>query len=761
MSDRIRRPAVAALRLLATVLVTVAATTLATGWLYWIRGGAAHWPGPSVADALPLDELPGHDGISLIAYIAAFTVAGILAGLTARAAKVSRGAAGLSLAATAGLWLFAVDAFSLYVVRQVPLGMAVHAAAGLPAVYLAAGLVGAAGALLGRGTPTGASTHRMLAWLTAAGGVVVLVAALLPRSTLAAGLGWLAPHAASRAAHVLIVPAGMLLVITSRGLLRRNRRAWLLAVIAAGSAALLQLVGGSGYLSTVLACLLTIALAANREAFPFRGDPAARPSAWRRLVGMMLVALGYGMAAFWAYRWAAGQSFRFGPALVDTLRAMGGQLPRDIDFLPGEFADWYPLSVLSILTMGVIWAVAAWLRPWKQRLRPDADRRREAGHIVRQWGTDTLAPFALRSDKEWFMTGQTLIAYRVVRGVALVSGDPVGPPESDGAALDSFLSYARARGWRTAVLGASEGLAGMYRSRGLIPVYHGDEAVIDTAEFSLDGRPMRAVRQAVHRLQRGSYHADVIAAGDVPGALREELIAVERAWLRDRPRTGFSMELDSLFRLGGQYALFVVGRDPKGRVSGFLHLAVCRAGGSLSLSTMPRLAEAPNGFTSWLIVEAVSWARDHGYSFLSLNFSPFASLLAGDGQLAAGQRLQRRALFRVKQLLDLQLDNLLRFNEQFGPLRQPRFIVLEARPDLPRVALAAMAAEGYLPFAGLVRGRGWSVPDALPDGQPAGVDLPSAAGAGLPTAGAGPAPVAAAAKIGCRPAGSESDPARP
>ena len=575
----------------------------------------------------------------------------------------------------------------------------------------------------------------MLAWLTAAGGVVVLIAALLPRSTLAAGLGWLAPHAASRAAHVLLVPVGMLLVITSRGLLRRNRRAWLIAVIAAGSAALLQLLGGSVYLSTVLACLLTIALAANREAFPFRGDPAARPSAWRRLVGMLLVALGYGMAAFWAYRWAAGQSFRLGPALVDTLRAMGGQLPRDIDFLPGEFADWYPLSVLSILTMGVIWAVAAWLRPWKQRLRPDADRRREAGQIVRQWGTDTLAPFALRSDKEWFMTGQTLIAYRVVRGVALVSGDPVGPPESDGDALDSFLSYARARGWRTAILGTSERLASTYRSRGLVPVYHGDEAVIDTADFSLDGRPMRAVRQAVHRLQRGSYHADVIAAGDVPGALREELIAVERAWLRGRPRTGFSMELDSLFRLGGEDALFVVGRDPQGCVSGFLHLAVCRAGGSLSLSTMPRLAEVPNGFTSWLIVEAVSWARDHGYSFLSLNFSPFASLLAGDGQLAARQRLQRRALFRVKQLLDLQLDNLLRFNEQFGPLRQPRFIVLEARPDLPRVALAAMAAEGYLPFAGLVRGRGWSVPDALPDGQPAGGDLPS--GAGLPTAGAG------------------------
>ena len=174
---------------------------------------------------------------------------------------------------------------------------------------------------------------------------------------------------------------------------------------------------------------------------------------------------------------------------------------------------------------------------------------------------------------------------------------------------------------------------------------------------------------------------------------------------------------------------------------------------------MPRLAEVPNGFTSWLIVEAVSWARDHGYKHLSLNFSPFASLLAADGQLAAGQRLQRRVLLRVKQLLALQLDNLLRFNEQFGPLRQPRFIVLESRADLPRVALAAMAAEGYLPFAGLVRGRGWSVPDAVPDG-PAGGGLPPAGGE-LALAGAGPAPVAATAQIGYRPAGSESELAQP
>ena len=114
-------------------------------------------------------------------------------------------------------------------------------------------------------------------------------------------------------------------------------------------------------------------------------------------------------------------------ALLDTLRAMGGQLPADVDLLPGEFAEWYPLSVASIVAIGVIWAAAIWIRPWRQRLFPDLQRREQATGIVRCWGGDTLAPFTLRSDKEWFVAGRTLIAYRVIRGIALISGDPVGP----------------------------------------------------------------------------------------------------------------------------------------------------------------------------------------------------------------------------------------------------------------------------------------------------------------------------------------------
>jgi lysyl-tRNA synthetase class 2 len=229
--------------------------------------------------------------------------------------------------------------------------------------------------------------------------------------------------------------------------------------------------------------------------------------------------------------------------------------------LPGDFTEWFPISVLSIVAIGVCWAATVWIRPWQQRLFPDVRRREQASAIVRAWGGDTLAPFTLRSDKEWFLTGQTLIAYRVIRGIALISGDPVGPPDEAGPSVDRFLAHAQARGWRTAVMGASDQLLQTYRDRGLHPLYHGDEAVIETQGFSLDGRPMRAARQAVHRLERRGFRAEVVLAGDVPAALRAELAAVEHAWLRGGVRKGFSMELDSLFRLDGGDAVFVIGRD--------------------------------------------------------------------------------------------------------------------------------------------------------------------------------------------------------
>ena len=342
--------------------------------------------------------------------------------------------------------------------------------------------------------------------------------------------------------------------------------------------------------------------------------------------------------------------------------------------------------------------LAEWLAPWRYRVRQEARERELVRSLVAAWGEDTLAPFVLRADKSYFFSEseRAFLAYRVVGGVAIVSGDPIGPADERCGLVGRFLSFAHERGWRVAVLGVSEGALGIYREHGLHALYHGDEAVIDAESFSLEGRAIRKVRQSVHRLEHAGYRAAVLRPGEIGPGLRTELEAIARTWRGEAPERGFAMALDALFRLGDSEALFVIGFDECDRPHGFLHFALCPTASALSLSSMPRLRSLPNGFNEWLICETVAWARENGMARVSLNFSPFAALLAPEAELTGVQRVQAAALRSLKG--HFQLDNLLLFNRKFFPLWQPRFVVYERRLDLPRVGIAALAAEAYLPF---------------------------------------------------------------
>jgi len=230
---------------------------------------------------------------------------------------------------------------------------------------------------------------------------------------------------------------------------------------------------------------------------------------------------------------------------------------------------------------------------------------------------------------------------------------------------------------------------------GLRALYHGDEAVVATASFSLDGRAIRKVRQSTHRLAKAGYTARVLRPSELDSRLRNELEAIAAEWRGEKPERGFVMALDTLFRLGDDDSLFIVGFDDELRPAGFLHFAVSRPGSALSLSSMPRRRLVPNGFTEWLICETVGWARTNGFARVSLNFAPFAQLFER-ADLAFSERIVRGVLQRLKGWF--QLDNLLQFNRKFFPEWQPRFVVIERLRDLPRVGVAALAAESYLPF---------------------------------------------------------------
>jgi lysyl-tRNA synthetase class 2 len=670
-------------------------TIAASGWLYLLRPAGDFRP--RIGDALPLDELARHDSTSLVLFVAVWLAAGLLLGLVARALGTERLTAAALLALGVGLWGYLAVGVALLTVRQIQAHDAFAAAASLRAVYLPVVLAGLGGALLGR--PRSTASPRaplLLAAAVAVTGLVGVIDAVLPErpDTL---LQSLAPERVHSLASALVAPLGLALMLVARGLARRKRRAQRLAVgLLLGLAALHVLHGFDG--GAAFAAFVAVALVARRQSFTAPGDPTASPRLAARAAVAVAAIAAYAAAALWINRISADQPYTLGFVARETGRSLAGLSLGGSAHVGDSVGEWFPVSVFILGLAAAGWLLTSWLAPWRYRHREQ--ERERAAALVAAWGADTLAPFALRADKSYFFGdgGGVFLAYRVVGGVAVVSGDPIGPRTEIDRLVAQFIAFARERDWRIVILGACERCLEVYRAYGLHALYHGDEAVLEVASFSLDGRTIRKVRQSVHRLAAAGYTAEALHPREIGPELRSRLESIARQWRGSAPSRGFAMALDALFRLEDEDALFVIGRGPGGEPEGFLHFALSRAGSALSLSSMPRLRTTPNGFNEWLVVETVDWACAHGYRRVSLNFAPFAALLAPQGELSRAQRVERRALLALKGRF--QLDNLLVFNRKFFPDWERRFLVYERRRDLPRVGLAALAAEAYLPFSG-------------------------------------------------------------
>jgi lysyl-tRNA synthetase, class II len=504
------------------------------------------------------------------------------------------------------------------------------------------------------------SAETLLAWGAAVVGTVGIVSALTPemadRLDVVQGVlppGW------PEAARVLTVAFGIGLIWLSRSLARRRRRAWQLAVAAVVASAVAHLAKGLDFEEAAISLLLLVSLVRWRRRFDVPGDPASV----RPLLGLCAALTGIAAVVGGAEVRGVELSHRSGDALLGAGLVLG------------------------------FMALYLWLRPFGHAVAQTVGERRAVRALVDAYGSDSLSFFALRRDKSYLFSPsrRAFLAYRVVAGTALVSGDPVGEEAEIGELLAELRRIARAHGWRLAVVGASGEYLDRYRALGLKPVPIGEEAVLRPQEFSLEGRAIRKVRQSVSRLRKAGYSFRVVPADEVAPTIEAELKTVSAAWLGGDTERGFSMAIDDLHVPGTVLAL---AEDPASRVGGFLHLAPSPAGGGWSLSAMRRRPDAPNGLTEFLVVETLAWAREAGASELSLNFCALTDFLVPERVTTPVRRLVRRALLLADNVF--QLERLYSFNRKFFPEWRRRYICVERFTDLPAVGLAYLHAESLL-----------------------------------------------------------------
>ncbi|MFE2827961.1 phosphatidylglycerol lysyltransferase domain-containing protein [Streptomyces sp. NPDC059271] len=502
----------------------------------------------------------------------------------------------------------------------------------------------------------------------------------------------------------------MFLATTMR---RRKRAAWILNSVLSGLFLLLFSVAmafpeirqyAQNWVSLALTAGFVGALAVGRREFYAKGDRsnprlAAVVAVGGLLVTSLLAALlvtvtntaGDAQRSTFLDRWRYG-----------TLRLVS--VAADDSHYPGiATPNWVNVTVNVLSTLLVL---AVLFAAFRSRRAVDPFTEEDEKHLrvllERNGDRDSLGYFALRREKSvvWSPTGKAAVAYRVVGGVSLASGDPLGDPEAWPGAIEPWLAEAREHGWIPAVMGASEEAGTIYARHGLDALELGDEALVETAEFTLEGRAMRTVRQAYNRVRRAGYRVRIRRHEEIPADEMAYLLRRADDWRDGATERGFSMALGRLGDPDDGRCVMLECTDAEGALRAVLSFVPWGPNG-LSLDLMRRDRDSENGLMEFMVIELLRRAREIEITQVSLNFAMFRSVFERGARLGAGPvlRLWRSLLSFFSRWW--QIESLYRANAKYRPIWEPRFLLFEKSADLLRIGVASARAEGFLEAPGL------------------------------------------------------------
>ncbi|MXG26331.1 phosphatidylglycerol lysyltransferase domain-containing protein [Streptomyces sp. YIM 132580] len=525
----------------------------------------------------------------------------------------------------------------------------------------------------------------------------------------------------------------LFLAVTMR---RRKRAAWIVNTVLGGLVLVALVLAfffaeirqhAQNWVSLGLTAAFVVALLLGRREFYAKGDRSnPKLAALVAVVGLLVTSLvatalvTVTNTAHDEYRSTFLDRWRYGALRLISVAA-------DDSRFPGITTPGWVNVVINILSTLLLIAVVYAAFRSRRAVDPlsPADEAKLRALLDKHGDRDSLGYFALRREKSavWSPTGKAAVVYRVVGGVSLASGDPIGDPEAWPGAIEPWLAEAREHGWIPAVMGASEEAGTVYARHGMDALELGDEAIVETADFTLDGRAMRGVRQAYNRVKRAGYEVTIRRHADIPEDEMAELVRRADDWRDGETERGFSMALG---RLGdpadGQCVMLecrnggeggkpeTQGKpDAQGDADATTEPGELRAVLSfvpwgphgLSLDLMRRDRDAENGLMEFMVIELLQRSGEIGITQVSLNFAMFRSVFERGSRLGAGPvlRLWRALLSFFSRWW--QIESLYRANAKYRPIWEPRFMLFEKSADLARISIAAGRAEGFLEAPGL------------------------------------------------------------
>jgi phosphatidylglycerol lysyltransferase len=480
----------------------------------------------------------------------------------------------------------------------------------------------------------------------------------------------------------------------------------------------IELSGYSHPLSLVLPMLLPVFLTAvlvlGRTLFPV----AAPPGTYRRLAGRVVAAWVLLGIVYVGAGVALAGGFTPAPWLQQLIADVPDRfLP--LGFLVGLAPVFFPESTAAVLLyegIGVVfWAVTGtlllrtFLRPAHGRHSADENRARTI--LKAHEGSSLSWMTTWAGNSYWFSAaGESFVAYRVIAGVALALGVPVGPRSDRESAFAEFANYCRLKGWTPCFYFVPQDLRDYASSLGWGSVLVAHETVLPLHSLSFRGKKFQDIRTALNNAAKAGVRAEWTTYAAAPLSVQAQIQALSEEWVADKkvPEMGFT--LGSLDELDDPEVRCLLAVDSHHTVHAVASWLPVYRNGRIVGWTLDFMRRRGNGFRAgidFLIASAALSLKDEGCEFISLSGAPLArpprdSLAAHASPDTSGGL--DRLLDRLGAMLEpvYGFRSLLAFKAKFKPDYRPMYMLFPDAAALPAIANAITRA--YLPTVRLGQG---------------------------------------------------------
>jgi phosphatidylglycerol lysyltransferase len=317
--------------------------------------------------------------------------------------------------------------------------------------------------------------------------------------------------------------------------------------------------------------------------------------------------------------------------------------------------------------------------------------------LLEHTGGSSLSHMATWQGHSYWFTpdGAAAVAYRVIGGIAITTGDPIGDPVARARAVRGFVAHCIEHARTPCLYSISAGVQSIAHEMGWSSVQVAEEVVLPLADLAFTGKKWQDVRTSLNKAQKAGIVAEWTSFPTAPLEITDQIRAISAEWAASTrlPEMGFT--LGGLAELDDPEVRLLIAVDDDGTVHGATSWLPVRRNGEVigwTLDFMRRRADGANGVMDFLIASAALLCKSEGAEFLSLSGAPLARLDRAQ-PIDGLQKLLDMVGRRLEPVYGF--ASLLAFKSKFQPQYRPLYMAYPEPVMLPAIGNAIYRA--YLP----------------------------------------------------------------